>query len=778
VEQNGRRAEHGNRQQGSPVSPRYREFCRRITAEMAKRFGHNPNIIGWQIDNEYGVFSWDDATHCQFQKWLQDKYETLDNLNQHWTTEYWSQTYSDWSQIPMGPGGNPGLDLEFRRFRTESIRDYQHVQVAEIRAHSDPRQFITSNFMGWYDAFDHYELNQELDLASWDDYIGTGHLDALNNGMTHDLTRGFKRKNFWVMETQPGFVNWAGVNNALNRGEVRAMAWHDVGHGADAVSYWQWRSARNGREQYHGTLIGADGTPVPLYDEVAQIGAEFERAASALASTSPRSEVAILHSYDSRWAINSQRHNRNFDPVRLIFSYYKPLREILQQVDILSADAPLEPYKLVVAPGLNVLPNELAQRLTAYVNHGGHLVLGPRSGLKDRYNALAAARQPGPLVPLLGRRVEQFYALDEEVAVSGSLGSGKARIWAEQLAAQAPDVEVPLTYGPSNGWLDQQPAMLTRAMGKGRITYLGAWLDDDLMRKVASWMIGLGGLKPAFGQVPDSVEASRRVGDGKEVFILVNHGRRPQPVALPRPMRLVLQEGQATDQVRLAPYGVGVLESRYTRRRGRRSIDQIEMQDACALIVSIEDADRSRINLDPMIEIQGYAGVVQDRGTNHVAMADHRHDGIRMRLTDAFQFRHHACLGLQHQLAAGRGCSRAVKVEALPGWVRIEVGHRPTRKLPEIDLAQPFAHLDPETESLSRRSGGLECTIERTAVDGRDVPPHQSIRKRSGLGPALLTERNARQPPGDRSTDVIVVCVTDQEQSSQLAILPWPRPLG
>ena len=105
-----------------------------------------------------------------------------------------------------------------------------------IRAHADPHQFITHNFMGFYGGFDHYILSKELDMASWDDYIGSGHLDPLWNGQVHDLTRGFKRQNFWVMETQPGSVNWAGINNMLDRGEVRRMAWEAVGHGADSYS--------------------------------------------------------------------------------------------------------------------------------------------------------------------------------------------------------------------------------------------------------------------------------------------------------------------------------------------------------------------------------------------------------------------------------------------------------------------------------------------------------------------------------------------------------------
>lgn len=122
------------------------------------------------------------------------------------------------------------------------------------------------------------------------------------NGATDDLTRGFKRKNFWVMETQPRHVNWGPVNDDFGKSEVRAMAWHNIGYGAEAISYWQWLSAFNGQEDYHGALIGADGNPGLLYTELTQIGTEFEKAGPALAGAAPQSEVVILHSYPSFWA--------------------------------------------------------------------------------------------------------------------------------------------------------------------------------------------------------------------------------------------------------------------------------------------------------------------------------------------------------------------------------------------------------------------------------------------------------------------------------------------
>jgi beta-galactosidase len=567
LQEDGRPAEHGNRQHFNFASPRYREFTRGIAEALAKRFGHNPWVIGWQIDNEYAEESYDPATKAQFQQWLRDRYGTLENLNRRWTTAYWSETFFDWSQIPIQlRNGNPGLMLSWKRFVSDTWRSYQKTQIDVIRANSDLKKWITSNMMGWFDGFDHYTVTQDVDLASWDDYVGRGHLDPGANGAAHDLTRGFKRKNFWVIETQPGSVNWATVNNSLDKGEVRAMAWHAIAHGADAVSYWQWRSALNGQEQYHGTLIGPDGTAAPVYAEVQQIGAEFAKANAALAGTLPKSEIAILHSYDSRWAIQWQRHNNLYDPVAEILSYYRPLRTLSQSIDIVPPTAPLTQYKLVVAPGLNVIPDDAAKNLIAFVRQGGHLVLGQRTGLKDADNSLQTQRQPGPLVDLLGGRVEQYYALIDAVPVDGKFGPSHSRLWAELLNLQEvtgsePRVEVLETYGTSNGWLDGQPAAITRQMGKGRITYIGAWMDDTGMANAAKWMADISGVKQAFGPVPEGVEVSARYGSTGAIFILINFSKTEQAVTLPSELADVLAGGTKTS-VTLPVYGVAVLQER------------------------------------------------------------------------------------------------------------------------------------------------------------------------------------------------------------------------
>lgn len=613
----GHLREHGSRRQFNYASPRYRQLCALIVTQLARRLGHNPNVIGWQIGNEYSDESFDPATRALFQQFLREKYKTLDNLNRQWATAYWSQTYSAWSQIPMeNSGGNPGLLLEHKHFVTATWRSFQRAQIDVLRPAILPTQFITTNIGGlaWSDNWDHYAITADLDLASWDDYVGQGHLDAAKNAMLNDFVRGWKRQNFWVLETEPGSVNWAPVNNALWPGETRALAWQTIGHGADAVLYWQWRDALNGQEQYHGAIVGPDGKPLPIYAEIAQLGKDLELTREALAGTSPHAEVAILHDYDSRWAIDFQPHTKEYDQEQVLLRFYEPLRRIAQatgeSIDIIdpTQDKPLDQYKLLIAPSLNVISDALAAKLQAYVEQGGHLLLGPRSGMKDEFNSLNPHRQPGPLVETLGGRVEQYYALDQPVAVKLESGSGAgvvagcvdgaavldgggrtatctqleellrpsaatADTWAEVLSTTAADTRVAVRYGHDTGWLADQPAMIERPVGRGSIGYLGTLPGADLLRELLTNAVREGHAPATFNAVGANVEICERyAGSGdsaRRVVIVINHNATGKWITLAGHLKSLLPDIEPTfthdahkmplTQFDLAGQGVAVL---------------------------------------------------------------------------------------------------------------------------------------------------------------------------------------------------------------------------
>lgn len=570
----GTRDRHGGRHQANEFDATFGMLAHRLVKRMALRFGNDPNVIAWQIDNEPGGDDFGEATRASFRAWLKRRFGSLDALNARWTTAYWSQTYSDWSQLqPPTKEANPGLRLVWREFLSEANRAFLRGQRDIIRAHAAPRQRITTNlwidgraktsatFTAELDESDLYELNADLDFASWDVYVGSGHLDPERLGLTHDIVRGLLRRNFWVMETQPGAVNWSVANNSLDKGEVRALAWHAVAHGADAVAYWQWRSALNGQEQYHGALVGADGAPSPVYGEIAQVAAEFGHAASALAGTQVVSSVAMINDYPSRWAVAWQQFTQDFIPANAMFDYYRPLHSFARSVDVVAATAPLGAYRLVVAPALNVLTRAAADNLAVYVRAGGHLVLGARSGMKDDDNALWPERQPGPLAELLGASVSQWYALDRQVPVAGGWGEGNAVTWAERIEVKAADTRVMLRYGAGNGWLEGQPAAVTRRIGRGSITYIGASLDSKLTASIVRRLASESGVVSVLPDLPEGIDAGVREGGGRRVLILGNYAAKPRRVTLPRPMRDVLAGGEK-QSILLERYGVSVLEAR------------------------------------------------------------------------------------------------------------------------------------------------------------------------------------------------------------------------
>lgn len=561
VDESGRRVQFGNRCHYCVNSPEFHTATQRIVEAMVKRFGKNAHVIGWQIDNEYNRVCYCERCRGLFQHYLKEKYGSLDTLNERWSTRYWSETYSAWEQIPIPIGyHNPGLMLEFKHFITASYRKFQKIQLDILHPDLNPDVWVTHNFMGWFEGFDHYEIAKDLDMVSWDWYVGTGHHDYLTSGAIHDLTRGLKRRNFWLMETQPGHVNWSLINNELNKGEARVMAWHAVAHGADAVLYWQWRSAISGQEQYHGTLIDQSGQPRPLYQEIQQIGQNFKTVSELLAGSVVKSDVAMLNCYDSRWSIHWQRHHQDFDYVAHFNNYYRPLAARNVNVDVISADESIVDYRLVIAPALLILNEKRIEQIKEFVKQGGYLVLTLRTGMKDNFNALLPTRQPGPLAELAGVEVEDYYALQNPIPVKGRLFEGTSKQWAERLKILDLNMTIPVAYyGNSNGWLDNQPAVTVHPFGRGMVYYVGAYLDETSQQVLMDHILSTSEIKPFI--TPTDIEVSKRINNktGESIYIIINHGCTEQVVQLPWPAHEHLNQQEIEGAIKLPSFGVAIL---------------------------------------------------------------------------------------------------------------------------------------------------------------------------------------------------------------------------
>jgi beta-galactosidase len=103
--------------------------------------------------------------------------------------------------------------------------------------------------------------------------------------------------------------------------------------------------------------------------------------------------------------------------------------------------------------------------------------------------------------------------------------------------------------------------VLERQVGKGTITYIGAWLDPDLLKNLTASLLKRAGVQPILTNAPEGVEVCERTGDEKTVLILINHSTEPQHVVLSAEMTDLLGAQRArVSSVDLPKYGIAVLE--------------------------------------------------------------------------------------------------------------------------------------------------------------------------------------------------------------------------
>jgi beta-galactosidase len=279
----------------------------------------------------------------------------------------------------------------------------------------------------------------------------------------HDLYRAVGRGRWWIMEQQPGPVNWAPWNADPLPGMARLWAWEAFAHGAEAVCYFRWRQAPFAQEQMHAGLLRPDSVPAPACDEAAQVARELTAMPESATGPSP---VAMVFDYASAWAWDTQPQGRDFSYFRLMLEMYKGLRKLGLSVDILPPEtADLSPWRLVLIPGMMALPDELVGALQTC---GGVALIGPRTNSKTPEFALPLPLPPN--LPGMDATVARVESLPPDVAVALEKG-GSLRHWREKLEGGAS-----VSERAEDGW----PAMLAA----GNLRYLGGWPDEEALDRM------------------------------------------------------------------------------------------------------------------------------------------------------------------------------------------------------------------------------------------------------------------------------------------------------
>jgi beta-galactosidase len=464
----------------------YRAECAKIVTAMAERYGRNPHVAAWQTDNEYAchdtTLSYSIAALHAFRDWLAQRYQSPQALNRAWGNVFWSMDYASFDEINLPnltvTEANPAHVMAFRRFASDEVAGFNRVQTDIIRKHSTAP--IAHNYMGQITDFDHFAVGADLDIASWDAYplgflsdrlpaspdhkrrfVRQGDPDF--QAFHHDLYRAVGKGRWWIMEQQPGPVNWAPWNPDPLPGMARLWAWEAFAHGAEAVCYFRWRQAPFAQEQMHAGLLRPDSAPAQAYAEamtVAQELADMPDVSNCVA------DVGLVFDYPSAWAWETQPQGRDFSYFRLVFETYKALRRLGLNIDILPPDtADLNAYKLVLAPGVATLSAPFLKELAL---HKGTALIGPRSNSKTAEFAIPLPLPPN--LPGLVATVARVESLPPDVPVPLPLG-GNFLHWREKLETTAEVVEA-----TDDGW----PALIRT----GGLHYLAGWPDEAAFNRI------------------------------------------------------------------------------------------------------------------------------------------------------------------------------------------------------------------------------------------------------------------------------------------------------
>ena len=524
IDENGQARKFGSRRHYSFSHIGYQKESQRITKAVAERYGQNNFVKAWQTDNEFGchetTYSWCLSTLQEFRIWLEKKYQNIDDLNKSWGNVFWSMEYRSFEEIELPnltvTEANPSHNFDFRKFSSDQVKNFNYQQVKILNDYS-PGRPISHNFMGHFTEFDHREICEDLNIAAWDSYP----LGFLQNMQTiaredkklledcynigdpdfqsyhHDLYRGMGR--LWIMEQQPGPVNWARYNPIPIAGAVRMWTWEAFAHDAEVVSYFRWRQAPFAQEQMHAGLMYRNNTPAIGSHEVMQVSNEIQML--NLPETQ-KSEIALLHDYEACWITELDGQTEDFHYTRLMIDFYKSVRVNGGSLDIVGKKADFTGYKLIIVPSFVHLETDTFKKM---VSSGAKILAGPRTGIKNRNFQIPENLS----LEGLGYKVKRVDALPYElpVEVEWKGQKGKLHVWREQGDSSG------ISEGKSE---DGFPVITSGNQG----SYLCGWPDEALLSSIMKEQMTMAGLKPI--TLPEYLRVRQR-GD---LLFFTNYGKK------------------------------------------------------------------------------------------------------------------------------------------------------------------------------------------------------------------------------------------------------------
>ncbi|EEJ72833.1 beta-galactosidase [Lactobacillus ultunensis] len=539
VDYQGRRHVFGQRHNFCPNSKNYQRLASELVEKLAERYGDNPHIVVWHVNNEYGGNCYCENCQNAFRVWLKNKYHSLDNLNKAWNMNVWSHTIYDWDEIVVpnelgdawGPEGSEtivaGLSIDYLRFQSESLQNLFKMEKRIIRKY-DFDTPVTTNFHSLPNKMiDYQKWAKDQDIISYDSYP-TYDAPAYQPAFLYDLMRSLKHQPFMLMESAPSSVNWQPYSPLKRPGQMAATELQAVAHGADTVQFFQLKQAVGGSEKFHSAVIAhSQRTDTRVFRELTDLGQKLKKVGPTILGSKTQAEVGIVFDWSNFWSyeyVDGINQDKNY--VDSILDYYRQFYERNIPVDIISVDDDFKKYDLIVAPVLYMIKVGLAEKINEYVAKGGNFVTTYMSGMVNSTDNIYLGGYPGPLKEVTGIWVEESDAIvpghktivsfndhDYEASfICDLIHPGRAKVLAKY----------------SNEFYAGTAAITENKYGKGKAWYIGTKLQHQGLTQILNHIILQANVESVIRNGAGLEITKRITENGQSLYFVLNMSKKKQ----------------------------------------------------------------------------------------------------------------------------------------------------------------------------------------------------------------------------------------------------------
>lgn len=527
--------------------------------QTVEHFKNHPALENWWLQNEPGQYpAHDELAMERFRIWLEEKYKTIDKLNDSWITDFRSfkdvEYHRAWDGLSGFYSPEPYHDWNifwrdhltwYLKWIADQIREIDNVHSIHVNPHAVFDILPKYDLPAWRGFLN--SLGASIH-PSWHFSIFERDQYALGVSAVCQIIKGaIEPKPFWISELQGGNNIFSSLHPLYpDPKDIAQWVWTGIGSGADKIIFWCLNARRTGNEAGEWSMLDYQGNPSERLEEAERIASVVNDNREFFSNARPvSSSVTIILSPETMLVEARQDHSGDIPGrgsnahILSALAFYETLSEMGVAPGIKQADD-YQWSEVKAAPVTAILPNltciqpDLIPELETFVRNGNKLIITGLSGYFDEHENNMI--QTGfPIEKLVGGTIKEIKLVKE-------IFSYKLNNMYDSLPVHMWETEILPTTGKVEGKSGDKIIALRNRLGEGEVLWipamigLGAWLDDN--GPLAELLINEGLLyldKFSFGgHYPGLLMKVLEKGD-EYLFVIVN-GKEDSKDVMIRPM--------------------------------------------------------------------------------------------------------------------------------------------------------------------------------------------------------------------------------------------------